>query len=154
MPDNLILIIGVLIVGAALLGGLVDIAFLGIMVRAWAFGPARATPRPGEESIIHHRFGKTGLILGAIVGWVFAPWEVFVTNRRLLVNYRNAYARLDIPIDSIRTVRVSRRPWPMADDILIGYSDRGTAKQFFFSDDAGVIVRALKDAGAKITEIR
>ncbi len=150
MPD-IALIVVALVAAGALLGGLIDMAHLGIAVRLWGFGPPRATPRPGEAAVLHHRFGKTGWILGTLIGWVFAPYEVFVTNRRFIVNFRNAFARLDIPLDAIRSVRVRRRPWPLADEILIGYSDHGTPKQFFLPDNAGVIIRALQHAGAQFS---
>lgn len=151
MPDIALIIAVLAVADALLLGGLIDMAHLGIAVRLWGFGPPRATPRPGEAAVLHHRFGKTGWILGTLVGWVFAPYEVFVTNRRFIVNYRNAFARLDIPLDAIRSVRVRRRPWPLADEILIGYSDHGTPKQFFLPDNAGVIIRALQHAGAQFS---
>lgn len=147
--SEIVIVAAVLAAGALITGGVIDIAYLGIAVRAWGYGRPRATPRHGEASVLHHRFGKTGMLLGTIIGWVFSPYEVFVTNRRLIVNYRNAFSRLDIPLDDVRSVHVRRRPWPMSDEILIGYSDHGTPKQFHLPDNGRLIVRAMQDAGAR-----
>lgn len=150
MAENLLLItIIAIVVVAVIVGGWVDLAYLGLAVRAWGFGPARALPPRGAKPVIWHRFGKTG----PLIGWLFSPSEVIVTSSRLLVNYRNAFNRLDIPLDSIRTVSVRRRPWPMLDDILIGYSASGTPRQFLLSDNARPIVTALEEAGARFESV-
>lgn len=151
MPDTTIIIIAVavLVVGLGALGGILDLAFLGIAVRAWGFGPTRSLPRKNDKAVLHHRFGKMDpFILGPLVGWILNPWEIIVTRRRFIANYRNAFNRLDIPLDSIASVTVKPRPWPFADEILIGYNHSGTPKVFFMFDNGPKIVDALRRAGA------
>ncbi len=143
MPETIIIITGI-VIAILLFGGWLDIAYLGIMVRMWGFGRPRAVPRQSEKPVCHHRFGK----MGPLVGWIFSPWEVIVTKRRLMVNYRNAFTRLDIPISAIKSVGLRRKPWPLSDDIIISYSDSGTPKRYLLSGNARVISAALSKVGA------
>ncbi len=144
LADNLPLVIGVALAVLVLFWGWLDMAYLGLAVRAWGFGSPRVLPARGTKTLLRHRFGKTG----PLIGWLFSPYEVIVTESRLTVNFRNAFNRLDIPIESIRALTVRRRPWPMLDDILIGYNALGTPKQFLLSDNAKPVIEALREAGA------
>lgn len=148
MQDHTLLIAVVAAIVALLVGGWLDIAYLGLAVRMWGFGPSRALPRTSERALLHKRFAK----LGPLIGWLSSPWEIFVTNRRLIVNYRNAFCRLDIPLDDVKSVSVYRRHWPMSDDIVIGYSDSGTPKRFLLSDKAKPIVDALTRANVQFRQ--
>ncbi len=145
IPVTVPIILGVLIVGSLLVGGWLDMAYLGVIVKLWGFGPPRQRPRKEEKAVLHHRFGKSG----PLIGWLFTPYEVIATDRRFIVNWRNAFNRLDIPVNAIKTLTVRRRPWPMVDDVIIGYSDRGTPKTFHLADNAKVVIDGLNRAGAQ-----
>ena len=144
LADNLPLVIGAAAAALVIFGGWLDMAYLGLAVRTWGFGSPRVLPARGTKTLLRRRFGKTG----PLVGWLFSPYEVIVTESRLIVNFRNAFNRLDIPIESIRALTIRKRPWPMLDDMLIGYSASGTPKQFLLSDNAKPVIRALREAGA------
>lgn len=145
MPEHLVLIAVAAAAAIILIGGWLDMAYLGLAVRAWGYGTPRVLPAAGTRVHMRRRFGKTG----PLIGWLFAPYEVIVTDSRLIINFRNAFNRLDIPLSSIRALTVGRRPWPMVDDILIGYSASGTPKQFLLPENAKPVIKALQEAGAQ-----